>query len=81
MQFDVVSIPKAKFGNILGNKKELYYFLDIEGEFFETLTLKSLFVLNLAEFFLPPFEECSADYLRDIFQGKKKIYTVNFSNK
>ena len=67
-----VQCPIALLGNIAGSKSELFYFLDVESNlsFNKNVSMSFKFV---DQFYLPPFEETTMDFLREVIQNKKCV--------
>ena len=51
---------------IMRSKQDIYKILTITGQIMVTLTC-------IGQYYLPPFNECTVDFMRDVFSGRKLV--------
>jgi len=64
----MVSIDVSRFSSLMRSKKHLYEIMATESKFDW-----ELIVVSIVRMYLPPYDECSLQFLTDIMQRKKKV--------
>jgi hypothetical protein len=67
----MLAVDTSDLAPYIKSKKNIYNILANEGKF------SKLILIILGQVFLPPFDECTMDFIREIISGNKgKIYTI-----